>query len=265
MKYRPITSGGSAVQAAEAARTGAAIRQGLAAASRPGAAPVNLQSLAAGVAAQQGAGAVQQAAKDVAMSQKSSDVRLGQIQQGAERSLADRRLRLKELQLEADRDLSDLGLQVEREKFDNNMLFERDELGRTAMNNIQLRDWAVMSAENRESYLDKVQSVELAHKRKIQLLETAHARLSQALTLESKEGQAKLNRETKERIVRAKAELERQIAEDKAKAANEMMMFTALTTIAGTAVGAKMGNPAAGAAVGQGLGQSGYAAYSANK
>jgi hypothetical protein len=199
MQYRPTTRGGDAVQAAEAMKTGAALRQGFQAGAAPGAAPaMDLQSMAGSVAAQQGEGAVRGAARDLEANQRQGENRLGGIQLAAEKSAGERRLQLKQQQQESDRELSELNLQTEQHRFDEQLSFQRDELGRLAMNNVQLSDWVALNAKNKEEFADRMQTIELAYERRTKMLEMAQMKIRQVLEMESKGQIAALSRETKE-------------------------------------------------------------------
>lgn len=253
--YRPITPAGSAVQAAADARARAAAQKAMAAGIAPGAAPVDLRSMAAGIAAGQGEAAVQGAQRGVEAAQKESALGLQGIQQRGSEAIADRRLRLKQRQIEADRSLADLGIQVQRQAFDDKMQFQTDETGRAAFNASQLGDWAIASAKSKEEFLGHMQDMELAHERRMKLLATAQDRINQTLKMEAEGRIAALDRDSKEKLVRAKADLEKKMAQEQADAANRLAAVGAIGTIAGAGVGLLVtgGNPA-GAAVGASMG-----------
>lgn len=241
----------SGVDASNRLKARAALRE-----AAPGG--LRAQQAAAGqVAEAQGAAAVEgaKATIDAAKAGATNDVAAAQVSAGE--AEADRRLRLGERRAAFDRQLGALGLKVDRESFNADLKFRRDESGRLALNQRQLADWAATSARSREDFLDKQQGVELAHQRRTELLRTAQARIDQTLKMEADGQIAALDRVTKERLVRAKADLEQKLARETADAANRQATWTTAGTLIGVGAGALIGGPAgaaAGGAIGGGVG-----------
>jgi len=255
-KYRPKSPrAASGIDAANALRAREAVRASTAA---PGGGGVReLQAGAGEMAKQQGQAAVQSAQQGVQTAARDASIDLRQAEGSEQERRAGRRLSLAQHRIDADRRLSALGLQVDRAAFDSQLQFRRDEAGRLALNQAQLADWSVVSAQSKEQFLGRMQAVQQASERKLALLRTAQARIEATLKMEADGRIAALDREAKERLVRAKAELEAKLAREQADAANRMAIWTTAGTIIGAGAGALIGGPAgagAGATVGAGVG-----------
>jgi hypothetical protein len=217
----------------------------------PAMGPAAVQAAGAAAAQVAGQAQVQQATQAVQANAQAAGT--GVAAQGvADRArLADRRLALAEKARENDRRLSSLGLQTDRAEFETSLQIRRDKAGLAAFTAQQLADYAAVSARSRESYLDRVQDVQLAHERKLSLLKTAQARLEEQVRLESEGRIQAYDQATRERVARAIIELKEAQAREAAAQANRMAAWQAGGMIVGAAAGAYVsGGSPQGAAMG---------------
>lgn len=253
------------VDAANAIKQREAIRAAVSA--NPNAGGVReLQAAAGQATAERGAAAVERAAQGVQAAGQAAATGLAQAQNAEAEQAADRRLRLGQRRVAFDRQLSELGLKTDQATFNASLKFQKDELGRNALNQQQLADWAVLNAQSKEDFLNKMQQVEQAHERKTALLAAARQRIEQTLKLESEGRIAALDRATKESLLQAKISLEQKMQKEAADAANRQAIWTQGGTAVGAIVGAIYGGPAgasAGGAAGGGVGS--MAGAQANK
>lgn len=219
--------------------------------SAPAGAPVTAAAQTTGAALAQSAGQQQldnneqtaQAANQLgqlgqAEATQQSAGRIGDLQAGQRNQELDNLERFAEL----NRD-------VKEELYDKQMVFERDELGRQKLNDIQLADYTRANATSNEAFEQRSQQAKQAASRQLQMMETAHrlilADLDQKYTAASQaaDQQAKID------IVNAKRAADEAMEKAKNKAANKSAAWGAAGSIAGGVVGAVYGGPG-GAAVG---------------
>lgn len=163
-------------------------------------------------------------------------------------------------QLESDFAVTSRGLKADL--YDKAMQFQKDEQGRTFLNEKQLLDYKLSRGISEEEWADYQQEATQAAEREIQLMESAYRKLEQDLSQDALDKRTDISNETRRQIVEMKAALERQIAKKKAAAANRSAMMGALGTVAGVgAVTLATGGTAPAAAIlaggvaGGGLGQ----------
>lgn len=184
-----------------------------------------------------------------------------QIQQAAAQSdvdksqsaLRDRQLRLSAAQRQMERQLSSTDSRLKSRLLDDQMVFHRDELGRTLFNDRQLLDYKIANAKSEIELADFEQNMREESTKRIQVLSMAQAQISQALEQSATEGQQALDAQQRIRLAEAKRKLEEKIRKEKARAANRASMFSAAGAIAG-AVAGNMIAPGVGAAVGASVG-----------
>lgn len=117
------------------------------------------------------------------------------------------------------------------EIFDANMKFQQDELGRTALNDRQLADYAVLTARSQEELANYEQEVSQAMERKAALMKQAFAVLEQyeQQLLQAEETEA--NQDLQRRIALAKKKQQDDLNKLQAEGANRAAIWGAVTSI----------------------------------
>jgi hypothetical protein len=136
---------------------------------------------------------------------------------------------------------------------DNQLQFQRDEMGRTLFNERQLADFALLQATNAEDIRNYQQTVEQLSRRKLQMLQAAQTILTQQLEMDYQRESRQLSQEQVLKLQRAKQELQNKIAKEQAERANRAGMNSAIGGMLGGVGGAFIGGPT-GAMIGQQLG-----------
>lgn len=247
--------------AAQQASTAAQFRDKLgAAAQTPGASVTPQQSgeLAAAVAAATGKSANEAQAGQVQQAQQLAGFAQNEVQMTRQAALAQRSSQNNAAKEELKARLSQLGEYAENTIFQDNLKFERDELGRTLFNERQLADYALAHLRTQEEWSDYEQNLQQLTERKLTMMRQAEQRITQALAQEMQKDEQNQNQALKQRLYEAKAELEKKTREAQASARNRASMFNAVGTIAGTVIGGALGSvvPGAGTAVGAAVGAS---------
>lgn len=249
--------GGQIVQAQQAARQ----------MQEQGSLPSNQQ--VAQVGAQAAGQAAQSAAQTAATGQQQATqaAQLGQQATAREQQgiLAERELAGQQEARSAENRLANLNQQLKQELYDDRIAFESSEIGRGAMNESQLVDWAATNAKNQEDLADKLQTMELAQDRKLKFLEMGYKKISQELDQASKSKIQTMTYEKKVELMNAKEAFKRAYAREQARKANRAMVVSTVTGLIGAGVAgyASGGNPEAvkaGYGVGSGVGTAGAAA-----
>ena len=142
---------------------------------------------------------------------------------------------------------------VKKELYDDTMQFQKDEIGRTLMNERQLADYARLNAKSDEEYKNYAQIADQASQRKLQTMEKAFDLVQQDLDNQLAIAEQKKDQAAKQAIIKAKRDAEAAMQKEKNKRANDSAAWTTGGTIVGTAVGAYFGGPA-GAAAGGAIG-----------
>lgn len=208
-----------------------------------------------GAAAQQNVGQqmIETAKQNMQTAQQVGQVGLDQKQQELTTSIEALRRGQDTTQLADEKAFADLSEDAKREMFDGRMEFQRDEMGRTFMNERQLADYAVTHARDEQQLQNYMQSANQLHDRKIQMLEAGQAKIDQELKFQNSLSEQKQDQALKQRLLTSKRQLEDKIAREKADRANRAGKFSAVGGIVGGVVGAVVGGPA-GAAVGYSAG-----------
>jgi len=149
--------------------------------------------------------------------------------------------------------LASLSEKAKQEMFDSRLQFQKDEMGRTFLNERQLADYAKLTAKNDAEYKAYAQQAEQQQRLKIQTLETINRRLENAMKNQFAKEQEGLSRMNEQDIQKMKQDVENRLAKAKADAANTTAKWGAAGTIVGAVVGYRFGG-ASGATAGGSLG-----------
>jgi hypothetical protein len=202
--------------------------------------------------------AQQAAAEQAAQSQKlqANQERLGKV-----RKIQETRQVLQEKGRENEQRLFNLSATLKAELYDNQMKFQKDELGRTLLNERQLADWAIMRAKNEEDLQKYEQITQQTLQKKEMLLNHAWKMLEQQLESQFARAEQEKDFEQKKMLYQMKKEFEekkrRMLAEEAGKAA----LWKTGGAIVGGVIGAYFGGPAgamAGASAGSAAGGMAY-------
>lgn len=190
---------------------------------------------------------------------------LTQQREEAQQTIEDIEAELEEWSVQAQLDLRDMMSEEEQKLFDYEMNFQKDELGRTILNEFQLLDYARLKARNEEEFNDYAKRVELMLTLKQKTYEAALRKLAHAeevLTkihsvyqeIEANKQIAQIAFETKKQVAAARAEMQRRLFEERRKQAKVAAGFGVFSKIlsagVGVAVGVLTANPVAGVAAG---------------
>lgn len=183
---------------------------------------------------------------------------LQQQQQDSQRRLQERQLDQSRAQRQFENQLNTLNSNVKQRLFDDQLQFQKDELGRTFFNERQLMDYKLATAKSQVEMRDFEQKLRQAGSRKMQLLKSAQAKLTQELQQNFAKGQQELDQASTKKLVEAKRAIEEKIRREQAAARNRASMVSAIGTLGGIAIAAALPGPLtaayamAGAAGGQG-------------
>lgn len=213
----------------EAART--QMRQQLAG---QGPMPVQqIQAIGQQVAAQKGQATLQTQEQASQQAAKVGQLALQQDQQDKQVKLQARQLQLSKQARTYGQMLNNLDSQLKVKLVDEQMSFQKDELGRTLFNERQLMDYKMQTAKSDLELRDFEDKFRQASDRRLMLLKAAQAKLQQEATQSYAAGQQKLDQQTKERLARASYELKEKIRKEQARQANSASMFSAGGALAG--------------------------------
>lgn len=152
--------------------------------------------------------------------------------------------------------LAALSEQAKQEVFDSRMRFDRDEMGRTHLNERQLADYLRLNAGSEEKLRDYQQKSELMHSRKMEMLAAVNRKLEQQMQFEAAKSEQARDQQLEKQLVEQKRAIERKMQREQAVAANNAAMWQTGGTVIGAVAGAPLG-PAgvvAGAAIGGAVG-----------
>lgn len=211
---------------------------------------------------QQIVGVAQQEAQQRAQveEQRQRENSLQKQQQLIEKSQA-----VRKLQTNLQQELAAFDARTKQELFDNQMTFQKDDLGRTLFNEQQLADYALSKAKTQEELAKYEMQAQQASERRLQLLRAAHAKIQQAATQTFTSEQTELDQQTQLALIEKKRQIEEKIKREQTAARNRASIWTAAGTIVGVSAGAaasmlpgmQVFAPAlisGGAAIGGGLG-----------
>jgi hypothetical protein len=188
---------------------------------------------------------------------------LGQMALKEEANLAQAKLQERQLnqtkqQRAMESQLNQLNSGLKQRLLDDQLTFQKDELGRTFFNERQLLDYKLANAKSNIELRDFEQKMRQASQRKLQLLKAAQAKINQELSQTFAQGQQELDQAQTKRLAEAKRAMDEKIRREQARARNRGSMFSALGTLAGMGIVAASGGSAAlilaGGMGGQGVG-----------
>jgi hypothetical protein len=145
---------------------------------------------------------------------------------------------------------------LKKELYDDHMKFQKDELGRTKFNEVQMADYAKSNAKSQEEYNNYAQRAEILSKRKMQALEHAHKLIMEDLNQKHLMAEKNKDQEAIIEIELMKKGANEAMAREAARAANKAAAWKTGGMIVGGALGS-MGGPAgalAGSMVGGAIG-----------
>lgn len=238
--------------------------------------PNTAQTLGAAAATQQGQQAVDAAKSNVAQQSQVGQQAVQQQADQVKNKIAALSQGQQVTQLSDEQKLSQLSAQAKQEMFDSRLHFQRDEAGRTAMNERQLSDYAVLHARDAQQFQNYAQTASQLHDREMELMQAASRKIDAELQAHSALGEQQQNQALKAQLVQAKYDADQAAARAAAKRKNNSTMWQAGGAVVGTVAGAVIGGyvtggagttagAAAGGAIGSGLGSAiGGAIGSAN-
>jgi hypothetical protein len=250
----PVANAGIA-QGLQQARQ-AQLQQQIAGAA-PTAGAAAAQQIGAQQAAQAGQIKLQAAQQTQQQTQQVAATAINQQRLEGMQALAAKKLGIDQRQRELSTKLSTLNRDVKNKLFDQNLSFQKDELGRTVFNERQLMDYKLANAQSDEEFKDYEQQTHELSDRKMKMLQMSYQKIQQSLQQAEGMREQQLSNEQKARLTQALQALQQKMAKEKAEQANRASMFNSVGTIAGAVVGGYFGGSsgaAAGAAVGGGAG-----------
>lgn len=211
------------------------------------------QQVGATSAAQSGAIAQDQARKDA--SARTQVGQLGLAEQGRQQRARTFGLQqsAQQEQFDLSQELAKAGENAKQELFDDQMQFNKDEAGRTYFNERQLLDWKATNAESDQEYKDTIQEMNQIADRKIQIMEQAAKVLHREMEQEYKDESREMAQARKRDLAVARQNMKREIQAEQARIQSRNAMIKGAFTIGGAGLGALVGNPLLGAAIGGGL------------
>lgn len=222
----------------------------------------NIQAAAAPIgaaaAAQSGQQALQQAGQMQQANQQISSLAVGAQQQANQAQLAGASLGVGQEQLEGRARLANLSEQAATELYDARTQFQKDEMGRTFMNQRQLADFAKSQATSDQQFQNYAQKAQQVQKDSARIQTAAYEKLASALQDQQKLVQMGYNKQQIQELADYKRALQAKLEKDKADAAAKSGLWSTVGGIGGAVVGAFAGGPAgavAGYSVGSGLGR----------
>ena len=239
----------------EAART--QMRQQLAG---QGPMPVQqIQAIGQQVAAQKGQATLQGQEQASQQAAKVGQLALQQDQQDKQMRLQARQLQRSKQARTYGQMLNNLDSQLKVKLVDEQMSFQKDELGRTLFNERQLMDYKMQTAKSDLELRDFEDKFRQASDRRLMLLKAAQAKLQQEAAQSYTAGQQQMDQQTKERMTRAAWAAKEKIRKEQARQANAASMFSAGGTLLGAVAGGVLAASgplgwAVGAALGAGVG-----------
>lgn len=204
----------------------------------------------AGAAGQQQLAAQQQAGQQA---QQLSQAALAEQQRAGAQAVGQQQLATQRQAISTADRLGKLDQNLKNQLFDQQMTFQRDEAGRTMLNDRQLLDYARAKAHSDEQFRNYQQQVEQASQRKIAILEAAHKKLTQEMEQASQGRRQRLDQKTQEELVNMKRHLEKKLEAEQIRRQQKVGMWSMVGTVAGGVIGGVAGGPA-GASAGMGIG-----------
>ena len=231
-----------------------------AAQAAPAGAPQAAQQLGAQTQQARQQTLAQGAQQNMETQQKLGSLEANQQQMQNQQDLFNRQQGLQKKQRGLENQLASLNEEAKKKIFDDNMKFEKDELGRTTFNDRQLLDYAILNAKSDEDLANFEQQMNFESEKRMNTLRAAQAKIKQSLEQGYDDYNQTLDAAQKMKLVQAQQALEQKMKEESNKAANRASMFGAAGTIGGAVAGAAIGSAvpgvgtAAGAMVGSSIG-----------
>lgn len=249
-----------AAQGLEAANTMQLQKQvGAAAATGQQMTPKAIESGGAQLTGQQAQAGIQAQQQTVQQEEKLAQTGLQASAQTNQQDLFTRNLAVQKTQRQNEAAIFGLNQNLKSRLLDDQLSFQRDELGRTQFNERQLMDYSLVKAKNQEDFANYQQQVSQLSQRKMQALKTAQAKIEQSLQEQYTKSQTTQNNALTQQLVKAKMDNDLKMKQNQAEAANRAAMFGAAGSIAGVAIGAGVGTllaPVGGTALGAAAGAS---------
>lgn len=156
------------------------------------------------------------------------------IQQGLQKRQQAAKVRLNSITNQ----ISSLNRDLKQDIFDNQVQFQKDELGRTYWNERQLADWKIKEAKSDEELAEFEQSISQEFEKKMALLKTAEASIRQRLEQEASKSEQEQDQALQQRLLSAEKELQKKMQKAQARAQRNAMIMQAGGTIAGAGIAA---------------------------
>lgn len=161
-----------------------------------------------------------------------------------------------------------ISAKAKQESFDSRLQFQKDEAGRTFLNQRQMADYAKLQSATQDQMKTYAQQATEANQAQIQVLTTMNNKLRDSLQNQATRDAEGLSKMSDQDIYKMQVDVQQRLAKAKADAANTGAIWGAGGTIVGAVVGgvfggsagAQVGGMAGGAggtAVGQGQAQPG--------
>ena len=137
--------------------------------------------------------------------------------------------------------LFDLNKSVTNDIIDRRSQLAIDAAGKRYMNEKQLMDYKILTAQSEEDLKDYAQKLNTYSRRKLQVMETVSKKLAQAKEQAFRTSEQELDQASKERLFRIAEEFDKKLAEEKKKAAKRAGLSGAVMTAGGGLMAS--GNP----------------------
>jgi hypothetical protein len=134
--------------------------------------------------------------------------------------------------------ISSLNRELKQDIFDNQVAFQKDELGRVYWNERQLADWKLKEAKSDEELADFEQNISQEFEKKMALLRTAQASIRQRLEQEATKSEQEKDQALEQRLLAAEKELAMKMQKAQARAQRNAMIMQAGGTILGAGIAA---------------------------
>lgn len=219
-------------------------------AAAPTSAPITstAQNTGASMAAQAGQQAVQSAGQQVQQAGQIAQVGLGEQKLQGQAEVASAQSGAREEQFDQATKFAKLNADLKKSLYDDTMKFQKDELGRTKFNDVQMADYARANAQSDEQYNNYAQKAQLIQKRSLQIMEHANKLMMKDLEQKQRMAEKEKDQQSFLEIEQMKAAARAALEKKKRKAANAAAAWGAGGTIIGTVAGTVLGGPAGGAA-----------------
>lgn len=188
---------------------------------------------------------------------------LGLVEQSRQQqaTLAGQQSGLKEQEMDNVQRLAGVSEQAKKDLYDKQMQFDKDELGRTQFNAVQLADYAKLNAKSDEELKGYAQQVDQLSKRRLQAAQTASSKLMEDLKQRQSAAAQNKDQALQKQLYEEERDLNQWMRDEQTRHDNAVAMWSTGMGIAGAAGGAFLGGPAGasagynvGSAVGGGVG-----------